>query len=146
MNVIFDMGGTIVENINASFERGFASIYPYTINANLSLNNFIDSTLQITFNMLKNREDSMLEVSFKDILEAINNTFLFNISVEKQEEIFVNNFEEIKVIEGVETEEQFKVLSNVGCDYFQGYYFSYPLPASEIIDYLKGVKEIHKKD
>ena len=50
------------------------------------------------------------------------------------------------VIEGVETEEQFKVLSNVGCDYFQGYYFSYPLPASEIIDYLKGVKEIHKKD
>ena len=50
------------------------------------------------------------------------------------------------VIEGVETEEQFKVLSNIGCDYFQGYYFSHPLPASEIIDYLKGVKEIHKKD
>ena len=115
MNVIFDMGGTIVENINASFERGFASIYPYTINANLSLNNFIDSTLQITFNMLKNREDSMLEVSFKDILEAINNTFLFNISVEKQEEIFVNNFEEIKVIEGVETFLKFLNEHSINC-------------------------------
>ena len=115
MNVIFDMGGTIVENINASFERGFASIYPYTINANLSLNNFIDSTLQITFNILKNREDSMLEVSFKDILEVINNTFLFNISVEKQEEIFVNNFEEIKVIEGVETFLKFLNEHSINC-------------------------------
>ena len=45
------------------------------------------------------------------------------------------------VIEGVETAEQFKVLSNVGCDYFQGYYFSYPLLANEIINYLKRVKE-----
>ncbi|WP_291656978.1 bifunctional diguanylate cyclase/phosphodiesterase [Clostridium sp.] len=45
------------------------------------------------------------------------------------------------VIEGVETAEQFKVLSNVGCDYFQGYYFSHPLLANEIINYLKRVKE-----
>lgn len=36
------------------------------------------------------------------------------------------------VIEGVETEEQFKNLISVGCEYFQGYYFSRPLPISEI--------------
>ena len=36
------------------------------------------------------------------------------------------------VIEGVETEEQFNNLKSVGCEYFQGYYFSRPLPINEI--------------
>ena len=45
------------------------------------------------------------------------------------------------VIEGVETEEQFRELSNIGCDYFQGYYFSHPLPANEVIGYLNRVNE-----
>nr|WP_243281377.1 bifunctional diguanylate cyclase/phosphodiesterase [Clostridium sp. D53t1_180928_C8] len=40
------------------------------------------------------------------------------------------------IIEGVETKAQFDILSDVGCDYFQGYYFSRPLPASEIIKVL----------
>lgn len=34
--------------------------------------------------------------------------------------------------EGVETEEQFTVLSNVNCDYIQGYYFDKPLTVEEI--------------
>jgi two-component system CheB/CheR fusion protein len=39
----------------------------------------------------------------------------------------------IKVIaEGVETEAQRAVLAQQGCDHYQGYYFSKPLPASEI--------------
>ena len=32
------------------------------------------------------------------------------------------------IVEGVETEEQLKLLSGMGCRYFQGYYFSRPLP------------------
>lgn len=43
------------------------------------------------------------------------------------------------VIEGVETEGQFEVLSDVGCDYFQGYHFSRPLPLSEIREILFGM-------
>lgn len=31
------------------------------------------------------------------------------------------------VIEGVETKEQFNILSDIGCDLFQGYYFSRPI-------------------
>lgn len=31
------------------------------------------------------------------------------------------------VIEGVKTEEQFNKLGEVGCEYFQGYYFSKPI-------------------
>lgn len=36
------------------------------------------------------------------------------------------------VIEGVETKEQFDVLNNMGCDYFQGYYFSPPVTLEEL--------------
>lgn len=44
------------------------------------------------------------------------------------------------VIEGVETEEQFNNLKSVGCEYFQGYYFSRPLPISEINKILSNRK------
>ena len=40
------------------------------------------------------------------------------------------------VAEGVETEEMKDVLSQMGCDYLQGYYFSKPLPPSEFLEYL----------
>ena len=35
------------------------------------------------------------------------------------------------VAEGVETENQLKLLKDAGCDIVQGYYFSRPLPAEE---------------
>lgn len=36
------------------------------------------------------------------------------------------------IVEGVETEEQFLILSNMGCDLFQGYYFSKPITLENI--------------
>jgi EAL domain-containing protein (putative c-di-GMP-specific phosphodiesterase class I) len=36
------------------------------------------------------------------------------------------------IAEGVEEEDQVKVLKAIGCDIVQGYYFSKPVPAQEI--------------
>jgi diguanylate cyclase (GGDEF)-like protein/PAS domain S-box-containing protein len=41
------------------------------------------------------------------------------------------------VAEGVETQAQRDFLTKLGCDVLQGYLYSRPLPASEIIDYLR---------
>jgi predicted signal transduction protein with EAL and GGDEF domain len=37
------------------------------------------------------------------------------------------------VAEGVETKEQFDFLRTLGCDQIQGFYFSKPIPASEVV-------------
>lgn len=43
----------------------------------------------------------------------------------------------LKVIaEGVETAEQLNYLSQYNCDYMQGYYYSRPLPAAQLIEFL----------
>ena len=36
------------------------------------------------------------------------------------------------IAEGVETEEELKMLKEAGCDIIQGYYFSKPIPPSEM--------------
>jgi diguanylate cyclase (GGDEF)-like protein/PAS domain S-box-containing protein len=40
------------------------------------------------------------------------------------------------VAEGVETEQQLKLLSDEGCDRMQGYLISHPLPAGEVVKFL----------
>ena len=39
--------------------------------------------------------------------------------------------------EGVETAEQLAFLRQQACDYYQGYYYSKPLPAAEFVALLK---------
>jgi EAL domain-containing protein (putative c-di-GMP-specific phosphodiesterase class I) len=44
----------------------------------------------------------------------------------------------VKVIaEGVETKEQLDIISDMGADYFQGWYFSKALPYDRLIEYMK---------
>ena len=45
------------------------------------------------------------------------------------------------IAEGVETEEQLRVLKNLGCDLVQGYYFSKPLPPEEFEGFLRGAQK-----
>lgn len=40
------------------------------------------------------------------------------------------------VSEGIETEEQFKIMHELGINYIQGYYFSKPLPEKEFLEFM----------
>lgn len=69
----------------------------------------------------------------------IDKSFIDNIASSRKEESIINNIIEMAhslelyvVAEGVEEKEQLLVLKDRQCDYIQGYYFSKPLPASEI--------------
>lgn len=44
------------------------------------------------------------------------------------------------VAEGTETREQVDMLSSMGCDYFQGYYFSRPLTAQDFVSFVERSK------
>jgi EAL domain-containing protein (putative c-di-GMP-specific phosphodiesterase class I) len=47
------------------------------------------------------------------------------------------------VAEGVETEQQLKLLSDEGCDRMQGYLISHPLPAGEVVKFLaRGFRKV----
>ncbi|MFT5013538.1 MAG: diguanylate cyclase (GGDEF)-like protein/PAS domain S-box-containing protein [Planctomycetaceae bacterium] len=51
----------------------------------------------------------------------------------------------LKVLaEGVETEEQVAILRQSGCDYIQGYYYSRPLPALQLLPYLRKESDLNK--
>ena len=49
------------------------------------------------------------------------------------------------VAEGVETEEQMKLLKDAGCELVQGYYFSKPLPPEEFEELIKKELSIKRK-
>lgn len=56
----------------------------------------------------------------------------------------VNMFKELDLkilVEGVETKEQLDEFIEVGCDYIQGFYYSMPLVAKDLIEFLDSYKE-----
>ncbi len=53
-----------------------------------------------------------------------------------------NNLHLKIIAEGVETEEQLRFVRNIGCQQFQGYYFSPPVPAEEFTAMLRNNKSI----
>jgi EAL domain-containing protein (putative c-di-GMP-specific phosphodiesterase class I) len=40
------------------------------------------------------------------------------------------------VAEGIETQEQLAIVTDMGCDEVQGYYFNRPIPAAELANVL----------
>ena len=79
----------------------------------------------------------------------------FKLDILKIDKIFIDNCSEIDykivnnvkniahllnmktIVEGVETEKQFNILKEIGCDYFQGYYFAKPMELDELVKFIK---------
>ena len=73
----------------------------------------------------------------KDVVNDENNAEIVTAIVAMAYSLKMN-----VIAEGVETKEQVDLLSQKGCDQYQGYYFSEPLPPSEIISKLTKTLEI----
>ena len=52
--------------------------------------------------------------------------------------MFQNAKKEV-VVEGIETIEMVHVMTKMGCDYLQGYYFSKPVPSEKFLDYMHNI-------
>ena len=53
---------------------------------------------------------------------------------------FAHRFNLKTIAEGVETENQVKILQKLGCDYLQGFYFAKPMQIDELKKFLKSQK------
>jgi diguanylate cyclase (GGDEF)-like protein/PAS domain S-box-containing protein len=76
-----------------------------------------------------------------DVLK-IDQSFISGIPLSKADNELVNTIIAMAhslgltvVAEGVETKEQLSLLDELGCDLVQGYYFSRPLPAKQLLDF-----------
>lgn len=49
------------------------------------------------------------------------------------------------LVEGVETKEQLEILVEVGCDQFQGYLFSKPVPSAELLDTIARIRHSSRR-
>ena len=67
----------------------------------------------------------------RSIFASGKDTWLLKVLVEIADYLKVTT-----VAEGVETEEQCKVMKEIGCDVVQGYYFSKPVPAKDFEPFL----------
>lgn len=102
----------------------------------LSLDDYGTGYSSITY--LSSMPFSIIKVD-KSILWAADSNEKANLTLEN---IF-SMAQELKmrvVVEGVEKEEHIKKLIQLGCDYFQGYYFSKPVKGVDFIDYLDSFK------
>ena len=77
----------------------------------------------------------------------IDKSFVMNMANDRKDESIVKaaidlaHTLDIKTVaEGVEDEETLDLLSNMGCDYVQGYYVAKPMPCGDLIQWIKNSK------
>lgn len=134
----------------------------YEITEGILLNN--NSRVRATF---KHFSDANIQVALDDFgtgYSSLSYLKKFDINYLKIDKSFIDHLTEnthdlalceaiivmahnlgLKVIaEGIETEQQLKIITEFGCDYAQGYLFSKPVPP-EIFEEIDGVKNIKIK-
>jgi EAL domain-containing protein (putative c-di-GMP-specific phosphodiesterase class I) len=85
-----------------------------------------------SLNMLKNIHADVLKIDMGFLRETQNyqrTKIILNMIINLAKQLHMT-----VITEGVETEKQLAFLTRAGCDIFQGYYFSKPIPVGEFED------------
>jgi len=135
------------------------SQYPYFLELEITEHTLIEN-IEITKDIIKNIKSFKIKISLDDFgtgFSSLNYLKDFPIDTIKIDISFIKDLVKdtktyfivenlinlcrslnIKVIaEGVETEDQFKLLKKLKCDYVQGYFLSKPLSEEEVKTLLK---------
>ncbi|MGA1846600.1 EAL domain-containing protein [Deferribacter abyssi] len=87
--------------------------------------------------LLANLPLKSLKIDLMFVREIPHNDKILNLI---KSIIFMAKQLNLKVIaEGVETSEQFKILKELGCDYFQGFYFYKPMCKEDLLSILENI-------
>lgn len=84
-----------------------------------------------SLNMLKDIEVDVLKIDMKFLLSTSNSNKKRSMDIITSVVQMAKKLSLPTIAEGVETNEQVDFLTEVGCDYAQGYFFSKPIPVSE---------------
>jgi EAL domain-containing protein (putative c-di-GMP-specific phosphodiesterase class I) len=97
-----------------------------------------------TLNMLSSLPIDVLKMDMKfirNVEKDIKNFRLIELVLD------IAKFLDVPVVaEGVETEEQMKMLRDAKCELVQGFFFSRPLPSEEFEELIKKEMEIKRED
>nr|WP_307991834.1 EAL domain-containing protein [uncultured Niameybacter sp.] len=119
-SVLLDDSEIVASNINNLRTLGIA----------IALDDF--GTGYASFNYLKKYNLDILKIDKLFLDNASNDDYELIGYLKK-----IANLLKMKVvIEGVETIDQFNKLKKIGCNFFQGYYFSKPLTEQELLEFL----------
>lgn len=129
-----DLELEITESILIKYLNDNASILNKLVGLGIGISLDDFGTKYSSLNYLKNFPISVLK---------IDKSYIDNICSDESDksivETIINLSHKLKlkvVAEGVEVEKQYEILKKLGCDFIQGYYFSKPLPPTEIYEIL----------
>lgn len=142
------------------------NINPALINLEIT-ETAVENSKEIMMNNLKELEEAGFHFSLDDYgtgysniqrvatlpldIVKLDKTFADKVEQNDMQIILSNTIRMLKdldlriIVEGVETVEQLQLLTNMKCDYIQGYYFSKPLPKEQFISFIKAQDSLNKQ-
>jgi diguanylate cyclase (GGDEF)-like protein/PAS domain S-box-containing protein len=113
----------VIDKMNALKENGFS----------FSVDDFGTGYSSLTY--LKRLPFDQLKIDQAFIRDMVNQPS--DVAIVKAIIVMAKGLGLELIAEGVETDEHLAYLSNFGCNIYQGYYFSKPLPADQLSEYIK---------
>ena len=126
----FEITETFFDNIGYIMDRNLKSLkdmgYEFSLDDYGTGYSNIQRVSKLPFSIIKIDKSLIDTMDTEDGMSLIRNTIQMMKDIRKE-----------IVAEGVETKEILDKLSDMGCDFIQGFYFSKPLPEKEFLEFIK---------